>query len=263
MKLAAGQNHELAQLYLGILYFSLNNFKKAYYYLDLSAKQNNHDAQFCLGTLYTIGEYVPRDIEKAIYYYKEASSFNNNYAKNNLAIIYKNGIGIDKNIWYSIELLKESIHQKNDEVSMYNLSHIYIYEETGENNFDEAIKLLIKSSKKFDQSIYLLSILLIKKYKKVTFEQIETEIKKFESNNESEIIAIVYNVYNFIVETNMEQPDNFRYIYQLYKNIDFMYSVLYLPEETVDLMNKKTEINEEELDTRCNINNDFYEGFGI
>ena len=107
------------------------------------------------------GRYIKRNIVQAIHYYKEASSFNNEYAKNNLGILYKNGFGekIKKNISNAIEFFEEAIRQKNDYISMYNLAHIYIYDETLEQkDINKQIQLLIESSNKFHYSLFLLCI---------------------------------------------------------------------------------------------------------
>ena len=73
-------------------------------------------------------------------------------------------------------LLKEAIKQKNDSLAMYNLSHIYIYENPTKSNIDKAIELLIKSSHNFKPSRALLSISFILKYQKVNIQQFENEI---------------------------------------------------------------------------------------
>lgn len=102
------------------------------------------------------GKNVKRNIEEAVHHYKEASSLNINYAKNNLGIIYKHGNDkIEKRIGNAIELFNEAIKQKNDYLAMYNLAHIYIYDEKIKQNLDEPIDLLIKSSNFFDHSLIL------------------------------------------------------------------------------------------------------------
>lgn len=48
---------------------------------------------------------------------------------------------------------------------MFNLAHIYIYENSIKGNIDESIELLIKSSLlKFTPSKYLLCLMLVKKF---------------------------------------------------------------------------------------------------
>ena len=85
---------------------------------------------------------MEKNIEQSIRFYKEASSFNNQYAKNNLGIIFKKGI--ERRLGLSIEYFKEAIRQKNDKVSMYNLAHLYLYEEQIKDSINQSIDLLIR-----------------------------------------------------------------------------------------------------------------------
>ena len=143
--------------------------KNIYKGIDLimqSSNKNYRDANFSLGFLYHQGKYLKRDIDQCLHLYKEASSFNNNYAKNNLGILHKNGFEnqIKKN-WANAEVyFKEAIKQKNDEVTKYNLSHIYIYEDV-KDKFNESIQYLSESTEQgFEYSKSLLLIILFKKY---------------------------------------------------------------------------------------------------
>ena len=83
-------------------------------------------AHFNVGFLFHEGKYVDQYIENAIHYYKEGSSFNNEYAKNNFGVNIKNGFydKIQPKIGLAIEYFEEAIRQKNDPVTMFNLSNI-------------------------------------------------------------------------------------------------------------------------------------------
>lgn len=61
-----------------------------------------------------------------------------------------------------LNYLMRQLNKKNDYLAMYNLAHIYIYDEKIKQNLDELIDLLIKSSKFFDHSLILLCVVLIK-----------------------------------------------------------------------------------------------------
>ena len=92
---------------------------------------------------------------------------------------------ISPKLGYSIEYLEEAIRQNNDLLSMYNLSHIYIYEYFAKEGIDKSIELLIKIAKEeeFSPSYNLLSIALIKK-QGFNIKKIEDELQmKTESNN--------------------------------------------------------------------------------
>ena len=135
--LAANHGYPDAQYNLGLIYYLgkysiKRDIKKGQSYIMLASINGNRDANFAHGYLHHEGKSVKKDIEKAIHFYKEASTFNNQYAKNNLGIIYKNGFGdnVKKHTGNAIVYFEEAIRKGNDYLSMYNLAHIYIYDET-------------------------------------------------------------------------------------------------------------------------------------
>ena len=161
--LAANQNHPDAQYFLGSECFKLMDIKKGIHYLIRSSLNGSKIVCFAVGYLYHEGKYMARNIRQSLHFYKEASSFNNQYAKNNLGIIYKNGIEneIEPRLGSSIDYFEEAIRQENDKASMYNLAHLYFYEESINHNYDKSIDLLIQSfNKEFVPSLELLSIIL-------------------------------------------------------------------------------------------------------
>ncbi|KAK8895338.1 hypothetical protein M9Y10_023798 [Tritrichomonas musculus] len=96
----------------------------------------------------------------------EASLFDDNYAKSNLVVIYKNGFydEIPSNLGLAIEYFEEAIRQKNDKLSMFNLSSIYMYDVRIKIDINKSIDLLIKSSNlNFEPSCTLLCLAIIKK----------------------------------------------------------------------------------------------------
>lgn len=147
ISLAAEQRYPKAQYFLGHVLINSKKFDRAIYYFKNSAQNGLIEGKFTYAFLLHDGKYIEQDIFKAISLYKDASSFNDQYSKNNLGIIYKNGFGnkIKKTISNAIVYFEEAIHQSNDIVSMYNLSHLYIYDRPIKNSIDESIKLLIKS----------------------------------------------------------------------------------------------------------------------
>lgn len=234
------------------------NIIKGMDYLIQAANNDDILAFFPVGYFYLEGKYVTKDIDKAIKYFKDASSFNSQYAKNNLGIIYRHGISgkILKNIGYAIEYFKENISRFSDILSMYNLAHIFIYDEGFKEKIDEAIDLLVKcSNQNFSPAIDLLSIALIIKYK-FDLKQIYNDLEKRtdEKNNLQEkihkIIDLDYGL----------NHDSFEEMYTNYKTIDFLYDFFYHP-----IVSKKlNEINEiKSKNTNLNkITSDFYDGFG-
>ena len=225
-----------------------------------SANNKNVDANFIVGYFYHEGKCVERDMEKSINHYKEASSFNNQYAKNNLGIIYKNGIEgiILKNIGFAIEYFDEAITRFNDEVSMYNLAHICIYEDKTDEKIDQSIDLLIKLAKKnFIQSQTLLCIALIKRYG-FNLGIIKSELHKRMNITED----LSKKIHQMIINLKLANEKNFIELYNYYKKMDFLYDFLKNPICTQNISIQKQQFDLKNKNAK-NITKDFYEGFGI
>ncbi|KAK8834492.1 hypothetical protein M9Y10_027676 [Tritrichomonas musculus] len=264
-QLAANQNNSLAQLILGLHYLKFPHnkecIKKGFYYVSLSSLNRNVIGHFILGFLYHEGEVVEQDINKAIHYYKEASSFNHNYSKNNLGIIYKHGFGdvVSLKIGLSIEYFKEAISQRNDKVSMYNLAHLYFYDDTIKDNLNRSIDLLMKSAKlDFFPAKFLLCLSLIKKHKfniNNVREELDTVID--EPKDMAMEICQIIKCYQLEVE----------FIYWSYhedfRTIDFLYANFDRIIQSDDINVQKNEKKQDPNKNIKKITKYFYEGFGI
>ncbi|KAK8865023.1 hypothetical protein M9Y10_010552 [Tritrichomonas musculus] len=197
---------------------------------------------------------MKKNITNAIRYYKESSSFNNEYSKNNLGIIYKNGFGeeIRPNLGLAIEYFKEAINQKNDIIAMYNLAHIYFFNDHIKEEFDP-IELLIRSSNKgFEESLTLLCIVLFNKYG-YDIEKIDQQLNEIEIDKKNEI--------NTLICEFIDNKSSYEALYQQYRNIDFLYDILSNPIKSNEIFKKeeKTDVNR----TAKEITSIFYEGFGF
>ncbi|KAK8892400.1 hypothetical protein M9Y10_029626 [Tritrichomonas musculus] len=264
LTLASNQNHFDAQFQLGLIYylglFIEQNIKKGIYYIILASKNGSWDAHFCYGFLLHEGKSLKRDIDGAIHYYKEASTFNIQFAKNNLGVIYLKGFGnqIKKSVGTAVEYFDEAIRRKKDYLSMYNLAHTYIYEETIKQDIDKLVELLIESSSHFLNSVILLSIFLIKNFG-FDIERIKSEITKRAGNN-SKLVLKVSNIVKFI---NILGKSTFESLFDIYRTKIFLYNI----EAKPILITKITEIKIKEVSPNYpkakNISHLFYEGFGI
>lgn len=65
------------------------DINKAIHYLKLAADQDNDYAQLFLGMIYFDGMYIKKDLDKAIHYLKLSAKHNNSLAANMLGSIYK------------------------------------------------------------------------------------------------------------------------------------------------------------------------------
>ena len=257
LTLSANQNDSHAQKNLGFIYYSgiyfPRNINKTIYYLTLAANQNDIDAQFILGCIYYEGLFVDYDIEKAIHFFKEASCFNHSQAKNNLGIIYKTGKGVKANPSASIIYFEEAIRQKGDKIAMFNLAHIYFYEEAGISNLDLAIELLINSiSGDNECSIVLLCLATVKKYQKLNKSEI---IKDFEKIDKEHGYSKAMKLLNTIKKYRLKEQIYYEQMYFFLKKINLVYYGQKIENQT---HKKKKEI----IDRRPKINSLFYEGLG-
>ena len=256
--LAANQSHADAQFYLGLIYYTCSgiqhNVKKGRYYIMLASKNGNRPANFTYGFLLHEGKSVERDIEEAVHYYKEASSFNIEFAKNNLGVIYRHGYGkTEGRTGNAIVYFEEAIRQKNDILSMYNLAHIYIYDDQ---DINKSIELLIRSSNIFDQSLYLLSIVVMKQFGfDVTLIQQEIQQRTEESSKLStRVIQIIY-------EYELFEKSNLEYYYELFRNREFLYDFSLRAVLLSDLENANKK-DVPKYPRIKDISAVFYEGFG-
>ena len=176
-------------------------------------------------------------------------------------IIYKHGIEdkIKQNIGLSIEYFEESIRQRNDCVSMYNLAHLYFYEEPIKDSINKSIDLLIRSlkSKAYPPKV-LLCLCLIKKFG-CDLQNIKAELDKYrnESHDSSSII------YQMIIVLQLNYTFEYEKLYEYYKPVDYLYdhNRKIIPAKSI---NERTINPNQTINPRIrNITSVFYDGFGI
>ncbi|KAK8834437.1 hypothetical protein M9Y10_018146 [Tritrichomonas musculus] len=224
----------------------------------LASKNGNRNANFIHGFLLHEGKNVKRDIEEATHYYKEASSFNIHYSKNNLGIIYKHGFGdkIKKRVGDAIVYFEEAIRQKNDYLSMYNLAHLYIYDETVNGDINKSIELLIKSSDQFSHSMILLCILIVKQFG-FNIDLIKEKIEERSGEQKNLSIRVIQKIFDL----NLFDKLTFETMYESYRNKDFLYDALLAIIESSDLLKPKPK-DVPKYPNAKDITSLFYEGFG-
>lgn len=88
--------------FIGQKFYHENNFIKARFFYEISAKQNNYYA-YELGFLYEKGLGIKQDLLKAVEYYTLSSEKNNYFARFILGYFYLKGIGVQKNYLKAIE----------------------------------------------------------------------------------------------------------------------------------------------------------------
>lgn len=150
--------------------------------------------------------------------------------------------------------LMRQLNKNNDYLAMYNLAHIYIYDEKIKQNLDEPIDLLIKSSNFFDPSLILLCVVLIKY--KYDLSIVKNKIEELVHEN-SELKITVWLLIIFFSYRNA-----YVVIYESYRNKDFLYNIYFKPMLRSDLKSIKELNIPPKYPNAKNISELFYEGFG-
>lgn len=229
-----------------------------------SAEKDVNVSQFYLGIIYYKGIYIDRDKHKSLKYFINASNLKLTFAKNNYAIMIKNGDGIEKNIYYSIQILKEAINDK-DEVSRFNLAHIYFFNDDLY-NLNLTIQLLVSPSLiSIDIGFKLLCLAIIRKctvnHLIIDINNIHNIIIEYNSNCE---ISIIYRIMYEIIMKKLSNLIEYQLLYEQIENDELMYInhngefTTRAEIESNYLKRKNASIN----NSKNNITMDFYDGFG-
>ena len=182
---------------------------------------------------------------------------------NNLGIIYKNGIEneIKKELGWAIEYFKEAIRYGDYPIPMYNLAHLYFYENPIENSNKESIKLLITSSNKNHYpSKFLLCIVSIYEFGN-NINTIIQELNKIEPIS----CQLINSICNIIYSNGLDQESILKEKYDQYRNIDYVFDFDFFYSEHLSMIDFLANgiLIKEEKDISEKINSEFYEGFGI
>lgn len=73
------------------------DLEKAFELLEKSAKKNNPEALYALGTWYLHGRFVKKKYREAVRYFLRAIEYNHSSAFFDLAVCYENGVGVKIN----------------------------------------------------------------------------------------------------------------------------------------------------------------------
>ena len=143
---------------------------------------------------------------------------------------------------------------------MFNLAHIYLFEECNiQNSLDKSIELLVKSSiQGFHFSNLLLSVALTLKFGN-DMNRIKNEIIKYtdkESNLPLEISQIIYQYYVHFIEYLVLSIKNVKRVYYLYND-------LCQPFLGDNFHEHKRVVKSKEIKKIPEISDLFYEGFGL
>lgn len=172
--------------------------------------------------------------------------------KNNLGIIYKKGQGVEPRIVNTIEYFNEAIQQKNDAVAMFNLAHIYFYEEGVQSDLKKAMELIVTSLlSDIPHSLDLLCLIVLKKYQQFSIDDIKKDFENISKDSGEDLAEIVFEV---IQTNNLGDTHIYEKLFMAIKDINLVYYGFNIKNQT---MKEKIE----KIDNRRELNSNFYEGF--
>ncbi len=119
LELAAEHGNKEAYYYIGSLYFAAmgveRDYKKAEKYLLKATEQDNAMAEAMLMTLYSRGgDGVPRDTSKALHWAEKAAAGGNAQAQLYLGGAYRNGIGVEVDYGKAQKYIEMAAEQLDD-----------------------------------------------------------------------------------------------------------------------------------------------------
>ena len=135
------------------------DYKKAFYYYNLAAENNNHVAINNLGSLYYSGIGTDADIGKAMDMFDKAHKLGNIEAAVNLAFLYMTGNPRSKDSQKAISLF-ETAANANNPTAQFMLGYARLHGFMVEQDYSKAFELLQKSAlAKYDEAQYRTAIM--------------------------------------------------------------------------------------------------------
>ncbi|MCL2022509.1 MAG: sel1 repeat family protein [Betaproteobacteria bacterium] len=103
-------------LFLGVMPLAVHAQKPDYINLSLSeltrmAEAGDANAQFDLGSRYSLGQGVPQDYRQAFNWYQKAAEQGLEEAQHNLGSMYNRGDGVPQNVWQAINWWRKAAAQ--------------------------------------------------------------------------------------------------------------------------------------------------------
>lgn len=139
---------------------------------------------------------------------------------------------------------------------MYNLAHVYLYDEHTNESINKSIELIRSTENEFESSIKMLCIIIIKKHG-INLDNIGKDISQY-TKNLSKFISSFKEIIN---NHSLDKANNLENVYLELKNIDYMYNIF------LGIINSKKLFEEykfkksDQSNSQFNISRQFYEGF--
>ncbi len=102
------------------------DLKVAFDFLERSAKKNNPEALYAIGTWYLFGRFVKKNPSEAVRYFLKSIEGNNSSAYYDLAVCYEEGVGVKKSYKSALECYLNAA-LLGDKQSLYEIGRCYYY----------------------------------------------------------------------------------------------------------------------------------------
>ena len=153
---SAKQGYHMAQYRLGKMIYDGGYYRRvpenAAYWLTLSAKQKNPYAEMLLGQLYILGDFLRLDRKAGVDLLYDAIRHGNAHAAYTLGKYYADGKCLKKDIPKAIALLKQAAQMGNIHAE-YRLAKIYLFE-SDYFDWQKAVESLNTSAHKGNENAY-------------------------------------------------------------------------------------------------------------
>jgi uncharacterized protein len=119
--------------------YQREDYATAYRLLGPLADQGNAEAQDMLGTMYVVGEGVPKNYSEAVKWYRRAADQGNADAQSHLGLMYHNGLGVPQDYVEAMKWCRLAADQGNAEAQDM-LGTMYDHSGGVAKNYSEAVK---------------------------------------------------------------------------------------------------------------------------
>lgn len=156
---AAQKGMLLAVNSLGVLYYNIKDYEKAFRLYTIAVRANYPLAMCNLARLYERGQYVKRDFDKAFYYYQSAANLQCCEAISDMGRCYLYGIGVNVDYEKALYWFRMGAEQLYDE-SINGIAYCNYYGYGCEKNYEKAKQMFESTAKTGNRfSVYRLGIM--------------------------------------------------------------------------------------------------------
>lgn len=146
LKMSADKGYVLAQREMGIIMYSIGNYKQAYQWHLKAAKQGNVLSSYECGAFLLAGQGVKQNLEEAVVWLRKAAEAGFTPAQFELGVCYAQGEGVEQSFEESFKWISKSAKQ-NHPRSLLILGMYYIKGMGVDQDVEEGYKCIVKAAR--------------------------------------------------------------------------------------------------------------------